>query len=428
MSRLLDELDAEKRQWLHRCGQMAATRGGRAFLVGGSVRDLMLGTDQVDLDVVIEGDGMGVAQDLARGIGGDLTRHHAFQTAVVTTSNGFRIDVATARREEYKRPGQLPQVVPGDLENDLARRDFTINTMAISLSEPDFGALIDLHDGRSDLEAGCIRIMHPRSFADDPTRVLRALRFSLRYSYRIEDKSEEWMHEAITGGYLSTVSGERVCKELRLLFTESPIQGPRRLEVEGVLPTVHPGLRFQREPLKRLQDLIEWWEVASSGVSLVAKPKGWLMVLGCCAKMLSSKERWDLVRHLRFSREERRPLIDSGVPWKRAAGSLLGSPAQPLNSMVERAFRDIDRGALLIGAAIAGIDSAEAEMVRIYLDELHGVTAELGGLELRKLGVPEGPRVGETLERLRTAKLDGKAPNASAERQLVKAWLAENQL
>tara|TARA_B100000959_G_C14991517_1_gene628108 strand:+ start:3576 stop:4862 length:1287 start_codon:yes stop_codon:yes gene_type:complete len=428
MSRLLDGLDAEKRHWLHRCGQMAVTRGGRAFLVGGSVRDLLLSNDQVDLDVVIEGDGMGVAQDLARELGGSLIRHHAFQTAVVTTANGFRVDVATARREEYKRPGQLPQIVPGDLENDLARRDFTINTMAISLSESDFGAFIDPHDGRSDLETGCIRAMHPRSFADDPTRVLRALRFSVRYSYKIEDKSEEWMNEAITGGCLGTVSGERVCKELRLLFTESPMQGPSRLEVEGVLPIVHPGLRFQRKPLQGLQDLIEWWEVASSGVSLVTKPKGWLMVLGCCAKRLSSTERWDLVRHLKLSREERRPLIDSGAPWKRAADSLLDSPGQPLNSMVEREFRGIDQGALLVGASIAGIDSAKAEMVRIYLDELHGVTAELDGLELRELGVPQGPIVGEILERLRVSKLDGKAPNASVERKLVKAWLAENQL
>ena len=428
MSRFLDKLDAEKRDWLHRCGQMAVTRGGRAFLVGGSVRDLILGTDQVDLDVVIEGDGMDVAQDLARGIGGNLTRHHAFQTATVTTSNGFRIDVATARREEYKRPGQLPQIVPGDLNNDLARRDFTINTMAISLSESDFGAFIDPHDGRLDLEDGCIRVMHPRSFADDPTRVFRALRFSLRYGYRIKDKTEEWMNEAISGGYLDTVTGERICKELRLMFTESPTQGPYRLEVAGVLPTVHPGLRFQREILNGLQDLIEWWREAEGGASLVARPEGWLMVLGCCAMGLSSQERWHLARQLRLSREERRPLIDSGVPWCQAASLLFGTSSQPLNSMVERALREIDRGALLVGAAIAGVDSAEAETVRIYLDQLHGVAAELDGLELKRLGVSQGPLVGKILERLRIAKLDGKAPNASIERRLVKSWLAENQL
>jgi len=116
------------------------------------------------------------------------------------------------------------------------------------------------------------------------------------------------------------------------------------------------------------------------------------------------------------------------VPWQRAIGFHSDASAQPLNSMVERAFRDLDRGALLVSAAIVGIDSAEAEMVRIYLDQLHGVTAELDGLELKKLGVPQGPLMGEILERLRTAKLDGKAPNASVERRLVKSWLAENQL
>ena len=152
------------------------------------------------------------------------------------------------------------------------------------------------------------------------------------------------------------------------------------------------------------------------------------MVLGCCAKGLSSQERWDLARHLRLSREERGPLIDSGMPWQRAIGFLSDAPALPVNSMVERAFRDLDQGALLVSAAIVGIDSTEAEMVRIYLDQLHGVTAELDGLELKKMGVPQGPLMGEILERLRTAKLDGKAPNASVERRLVKSWLAENQL
>ena len=152
------------------------------------------------------------------------------------------------------------------------------------------------------------------------------------------------------------------------------------------------------------------------------------MVLGCCAMGLSSQERWNLARQLRLSREERAPLIDSGVPWCQATSLLLGASSQPSNSMVERALREIDRGALLVGAAIAGVDSAEAEMVRIYLDQLHDVAAELDGLELKKLGVPQGPLVGEILERLRTAKLDGKAPNASIERRLVKSWLAENQL
>ena len=428
MSNLLDRLDTEQRNWLRLCGELAGVRRGRAFLVGGSVRDLILNRDQADLDVVVEGDGMGVAEDLARSLGADLTRHHAFQTCVVKTPAGLRFDVATARCEEYRRPGELPRVVAGSLEEDLGRRDFTINAMAISLSDLEFGAFYDLHNGQTDLETGCIRVMHPRSFADDPTRVLRALRFSLRYGYMIESETEQWLKEAITGGYLDTVSGERICKELRLTFEESPIQGPLRFDAEGALTRVHIGLRARKEILQELQDLVSWERDAGGVVSKIDEPIGWTMVLGCCATDLPAQERWNVARQLRLSREERAPLIDSGVPWRKAVNHLFAGPSPPPDSAVERAFREVDRGALLIAAATVGADAAEAKLVRSYLANLRGVEPELGGSELKELGISEGPQLGEFLERLRSAKLDGNAPNIAAERRLVAIWLAENWL
>ena len=428
MDDLLDRLDAEQRDWLRRCGEMAAARGGRAYLVGGSVRDLVLEREHTDLDVVVEGDGMGVAQDLARALDGDLTRHQAFQTAIVTTSAGLRFDVATARREEYRRPGQLPQVVPGSLEDDLERRDFTINTMAISVSEADFGAFFDPQGGRADLEAGLIRVMHPRSFADDPTRVLRALRFSLRFGYAIDPVTQETMNDAITGGYLDTVSGDRVRKELTLIFTEAPVRGAVRLAAEGALAAVHPGLRAHEHRLGDLQELLARHRDEGGTESKPDELGGWVLVLGCCAAELSPQERWSLARRLRLSRVERAPLIDGGAPWRKAIAELAAASPPPLNSVVERAFRGLDRGALLVAVVTVGADAAEAESVRVYLTDLHGAEPELGGVDLKELGVPEGPRMGEFLERLRAARLDGDAASAADERRLVTAWLAEKPL
>ena len=428
MNELLDRLDAEQGDWLRRCGEMAAARGGRAYLVGGSVRDLVLEREHADLDVVVEGNGMGVAQDLARALDGELTRHQAFQTAIVTTPAGLRVDVATARREEYRRPGQLPQVVPGSLEDDLERRDFTINTMAISLSEADFGAFFDPHGGRDDLEAGLLRVMHARSFADDPTRVLRALRFSLRFDYSIEPETRESMNDAITGGYLDTVSGDRVRRELTLIFTEAPVRGAVRLETEGALAAVHPGLRADQSRLRDLEELLAWYRDAVGAKSKLDGPAGWVMVLGCCAAQLSPQERWQVARHLRLSRADRAPLIDAGAPWRKAIAELVVAPPPPPNSVIEAAFRGVDRGALLVAAATAGVDAAEAASVRLYLTDLHGAEPALGGLDLKELGVPEGPRMGEFLEDLRAAKLDGDAATAADERRLVTTWMAEKPL
>ena len=428
MNDLLDRLDAEQRDWLRRCGEMAAARGGRAYLVGGSVHDLVLEREHADLDVVVEGDGMGVAQDLARALDGELTRHQAFQTAIVTTPAGLRFDVATARREEYRQPGQLPQVVPGSLEDDLERRDFTINTMAISLSEADFGAFFDPHGGRDDLQAGRVRVMHGRSFADDPTRVLRALRFSLRFGYSIDPETQRSMNDAITGGYLDTVSGDRVRKELTLIFTEAPVRGALRLEAEGALAAAHPRLRAHEGRLRDLEELLAWYRDTGATESKPNKLVGWIMVLACCAADLSPQERWSVARHLRLSRAERAPLIDGGAPWRKAIAELAAAPTPPPNSVVEAAFRGLDRGALLVAAVTVGADAAEAEAVRLYLADLHGAEPELGGVDLKKLGVPEGPRIGEFLEKLRAAKLDGDAVSAAEEGRLVTTWLAEKPL
>jgi len=422
---LLDRLDDEQRELLRTCGRLAAARDSHAYLVGGSVRDLLLERDHDDVDIVVEGDGLGLAQDVSRTIGGELTRHHAFRTATVAAPSGLRVDVATARKEEYARAGQLPQVVAGTLDDDLQRRDFTINTIAVALDADDWGRLIDPLGGRDDLAAGRIKVMHPRSFTDDPTRVLRALRFALRFGYTLDDETAGWLREAVTGGYLERVSGDRVRKELRLAFSESPLEAPERLLAEGVLGAIDAGLGAPQEALSYLQELADAYLGAASGFGLeVGEEARWVLVLAACAHGMPQQARWDLVRRLRLSRDERAPLIDAGTPWRKAADALAAAGDEAPDSVIERTLRGLPVGALLVAAAASGRASQTARRVRHFLEDLRGTEPLLGGDDVQALGVAPGPAVGKFLEKLRAARLDGAVETAADERRLVTGWLA----
>jgi tRNA nucleotidyltransferase (CCA-adding enzyme) len=190
-----------------------------AHLVGGAVRDLLLGGQTVDLDVAIEGDARAVARELAQRLGGEAVEHERFGTATVRAGE-LALDLATTRRERYVEPGALPEVEPAALAEDLGRRDFTINAMALGLTGDDLGVLHDPHGGSEDLEQGVIRVLHGRSFIDDPTRLLRALRYEARFGFHMDEQTERLAREAAAGAGFSTVSGPRVRDELLDLLAE----------------------------------------------------------------------------------------------------------------------------------------------------------------------------------------------------------------
>src|SRR5512133_2241464 len=190
-----------------------------AFLVGGAVRDLLLGRTTVDLDMAIEGDARMVAREVARRLDGQAVEHERFGTATVRAGD-LAVDLATTRRETYSEPGALADVEPAGLTEGLGRRDFTINAMALGLNGDVVGVLEDPHGGRDDLEAGVIRVLHGRSFIDDPTRLLRALRYEARFGFRMDEQTERLGREAAAGPGFSTVSGPRVRDELLDLLRE----------------------------------------------------------------------------------------------------------------------------------------------------------------------------------------------------------------
>lgn len=190
-----------------------------AYIVGGPVRDIILNVANYDLDFVVETDAIEFASALNKSIKGTLVDYMAFKTATINLSD-FRIDIATARSESYKRPAAYPTIIVADIKQDLFRRDFTINAMAVSINKNDFGMLKDFYNGYKDLKKGIIRVMHDKSFIDDPTRIFRAVRFSARFNFKIANRTKKLIREALLAGYLGEVNQGRIRKEIELFLQE----------------------------------------------------------------------------------------------------------------------------------------------------------------------------------------------------------------
>jgi tRNA nucleotidyltransferase (CCA-adding enzyme) len=190
-----------------------------AYLVGGYVRDLTLGRRPVDVDVVVEGNAIHAAKKLHAKLNGKLCIHKEFGTASITTKNE-RIDLASARVEKYASPAELPHVYPSTIIEDLNRRDFTINAIAMSISRENFGEIFDPFSGLQDIKKGTVKVLHKGSFIDDPTRIFRALRYKNRFGFKIEPQTETLMKEAISKKMIEKLSGQRILNELKLIFAE----------------------------------------------------------------------------------------------------------------------------------------------------------------------------------------------------------------
>ncbi len=241
----------ELRGILHAAGGLAAEMGFCAYAVGGMVRDLFLERDTFDLDIVVEGEGIRFARSLAGRLQARVKGYERFGTATITLPGGARVDVATARTESYDAPAALPRVTPGSIRDDLFRRDFTINAMALALAPGEFGRLLDEFGGVRDIQGRRIRVLHERSFVDDPTRIFRAVRFEARLGFRIVAADERRIGEALALSLLERLEEYRVAAELRLILGEpDPSRPLLRLAQLGVLEALE-GMRGRRRSLEK---------------------------------------------------------------------------------------------------------------------------------------------------------------------------------
>jgi tRNA nucleotidyltransferase (CCA-adding enzyme) len=368
-----------------------------AHLVGGAVRDVLLGGEAVDLDVVVEGDAAAAAHTAADRLGGRVREHERFGTATVEADD-LAFDVARARRERYPAPGALPEVEPASLEEDLVRRDFTVNALAVALGPPAPGALRTAPQSREDLEARRLRVFHDASFRDDPTRLLRLVRYATRLRFAIEPRTEELARVAVAAGAPATVSGGRIGDELRLLLREPEPNTALRLAGElGLDRALHPAFAPDPEAAERARALLP--------------PDGRedLVILAAACRAFDREALSAWLDELEFPAGERDVVLAAAL-GAASLGSRLTAAGRP--SEIANAARGQSPEAVALAAAVVpeAVDSA-----RRWLDELRHLTLEIDGEDVLAAGVPEGPEIGRALDGALARKLDGEVVGRDAE-------------
>ena len=373
------------------------------YAVGGFVRDLLLGVENLDIDLTVEGDGIAFASYLAEKRLGKVVKHKRFGTATVFLKSGRRIDVATAREERYHHPAALPDVRLGAIRADLLRRDFTINALALRLNPGRFGELVDLFDGESDLKKGVIRVLHNLSFEDDPTRIFRAVRFSHRFGFRIERRTRALMKDAIERRICDGLSGRRVRNEIYLLLGERDAVGViKEMARFGVLGCVRTGLRLDAEKLGVLRRIDRAAFMVESG--LHREVEKWLVYFLGLLRGLKKSELNRLSRRLMLSRKESEALLSLAEAGKICGR--LSSLKKHTPSVVYRALRSIPAEVLVVIVAAAKSRNVEALVLK-YLSDWRAVRVNLTGEDLMRLGFEPGPDFGKILEKVLYAKMNG---------------------
>ncbi|MDD2270894.1 MAG: CBS domain-containing protein [Desulfuromonadaceae bacterium] len=416
-------LAAEIRETLHKLGEIGDGLGLSVYVVGGFVRDLLLGVDNLDIDVTVEGDGVFFAECFAERYGGRVRSHKKFGTAVLVLADGSKIDVASTRLEYYESPGVLPTVERSSLRHDLYRRDFTINTLAICINRDRFGHLTDYFGGQQDLQERVVRVMHNLSFVEDPTRVFRAIRFEQRLGFHIASHTENLIRSAVRMHLLDRLGGERLQNELvQILCEKDPLAAIERMSSFGLLAFIHPALKLVPATervlgetrqvmawfrLLYLEDRCEPWQVYFMALCDGLKPDefreacGRLAIPGRLAVRLSSQ------RHLVFT-------------TMNAIRRRLKQAGEIRNSQLFSWFGEFTLEVLLYLAARASSEEVR-RFVSLYLTRLRSVVPLLGGGDLCGLGLEPGPVLGRVKERLLQARLDGEVNTLEEEEALARS-------
>jgi len=380
-------------------------------LVGGTIRDILLGEESFDVDIAVEGDAIAVARALADALGGRVTPHEKFGTAIVQYGDGRRLDVVTTRTEFYDAPGALPAVERAGLREDLFRRDFTINAMAASLAPDDFGRLTDPFGGRADLDDRVLRVLHNLSFIDDPTRILRAVRYEARYGLRLEEHSARLARGCIEMGLVGDLSSARLRDELVTLLDDPGAVGAiMRLGELGADKAIHPHLQADEEAAELFRRALSLRD------ELGLEVPRWRLGLAVLGRGLASEEAYDWLERLRVRRRDLDLVVGAVAVAPRISQRLRDERLEPAEVV---ALADV----FAPDAPLLALAAGDAPELREYFTRLRDVRLEIDGGDLAELGLSESPRVGDVLGELRRRKLngelDGREAELAAARELV---------
>jgi tRNA nucleotidyltransferase (CCA-adding enzyme) len=420
---LRDKLPRDLYEFLIKSGEIADKLGMNAYMVGGCVRDMLRGEENLDIDIVIEGDGIVFAKKLADMMQSKVTIYKRFGTAhIIIPKNyplkvqGSKIDIATARTEYYESPAALPTVETSSIKKDLYRRDFTINTLAVKLNKKDFGTLIDFFGGQRDLKDKVIRSLHNLSFVEDPTRAFRAVRFAERFNFKITKHTENLIKLAIRMDIFDKLSGTRIYDELMLTFQETnPVNTIKRLADYGLLKVIHPNLIFSaglETLLQSVHDTVTWFDL----LFLEERFDRGLIYIMALLHGLSREDRNAALERLKVPILPKERII-SGI---EAANDILRKLTADNPAATYHLLHGKDIMQTLMGMALAG-DSDKKKAVSHYLLELRRVRPALRGDDLKKLGIPPGPVYSEIFAKIVNEKLMKRLQTKEEEIEFVKS-------
>lgn len=406
-------------------GEIADSLQCHVYCVGGFVRDMLLRVPNYDVDLVVEGDGTELARRLAYRLGGKVRVHERFRTAVVKLPDGTKIDVATARTEYYEFPAALPKVERSSIREDMYRRDFTINTLAICLNLEQFGDLIDYFGGRNDLEKGCIRILYNLSFVEDPTRILRAIRFEQRYRFNIETDTLRFARDAIDRRLLGKLSYKRILQELILILNEKdPVPSLKRMKEIGVWKYILPEVKLEElneGTLKRISIVLGWWDETYFRTDT----RRWLVYIMFILSNLTEYEVEDVLKRYPLDNHALSSIRES-LQMKRLARRIM-EQKEWRPSDLDRYLKDIGPECLVYLLLLLK-DERSWETVVNYINLKEFVKVETNGNHLKELGIKPGPVYKEILDRLYQLKLDGVVSNRAEEMDMVRKWIEKGDL
>jgi len=418
--RLLEEHFPERvMQILRAGGDVASARNEDVYLVGGAVRDLLLRNRNLDIDLVVEGEGIPFARDLAAKFEGCRVRGHAkFGTAVLLFDDGFKIDVATARHEYYARPGALPTVETSSIKRDLFRRDFTMNTLAVRLNPERFGQVIDFFGGARDIKDKVIRVLNNLSFVEDPTRILRAVRFSSRFSFIIGKHTLNLLKRAVKMKVFDRVEGKRLLNELiHMLEERTPLPELALMAELGIFTALHGALKFAprtAELVESVGEVLAWWRY----LYREDRVEPWIVHFMALTDSLADIDFDEVLQRFSFtpskSSELRRARLDTRRVLSMSAKGEVDRP-----SSLVAALRGVPMEGLLFMMAKTSREETR-RAISEYISTLRHIKPTLTGRDLLAMGYEPGPLVGSILTALRNARLDKTVSTEEEEREMVR--------
>ncbi|MBI4743602.1 MAG: CBS domain-containing protein [Actinobacteria bacterium] len=397
-------------------GNLAEETGFNVYLVGGFVRDMIMNYPNFDIDLVVEGDGIIFAENIVKKLGGRLRSHRKFGTAVVILTSDFRIDIASARREFYEHPAALPQVELSSIRQDLSRRDFSINAMAIALNTPRFGELFDFFGGQKDIEKKQIRILHSLSFIEDPTRIFRAVRFEQRYGFCMEEQTEKLARKAVEMELVGELTTVRVRNKLILILSEEEsFKAIERLDNLGVLKNIFPKIKVDQN----LEDNFKKIKSAASKIDIFfqSKSKMWLVLLMIMLENLSEEELKNWCAQMKFRKVDTNTLINGIIEGPKIM-VVLNSDKKLRNSRIYELLYDFNQESLVYMYSKAS--SNAKYRIETYITKLKDVKIEVNGKDLIAMGIKPSSIFNKALKKLLDAKLDGLVKKKEEEIEFIK--------